>query len=90
MRTGIETCFWVYLFYRPSADAYVCCLSVLPPEEVRSGQAEDELVYRSGFGEMDEALGHKLFLEHLSSASLKHYIQRSNGAQGLGSRCAAE
>ena len=63
MRTGIETCFWVYLFYRPSADAYVCCLSVLPPEEVRSGQTEDELVYRSGFGEMDEALGHKLFLE---------------------------
>lgn len=78
MRNGIETDFSVCLFYRPSVDSYICCLSVLSYEEIRDRQAEDVLVYSRRFHEIDEALGHKLFLEHLSCASLKQYIRRCN------------
>lgn len=76
MRNGIETYFSVCLFYRPSVGSYICSLSVLPQEKMPDRRAEDVLVYSRRFNEMDEALGHKLFLEHLSCGSLEQYIKQ--------------
>lgn len=45
--------------------------------EVKKGE-ENRLLYTRIFNELIDALGHKLFLEHISTASLKRIIQKQN------------
>lgn len=69
--------FWVCVIRRGDSSYRVQMTSDL--REVLTFESEQEiLIYVRMFTEMQEAIGHKLFLENLSVSSLQANIQRLN------------
>lgn len=71
----IDFHFGVHILQREATPRYRIVYSLTPPPEIDFVDGE-RLVYTRHFDQIEDALGHKLFLEQLSDESIERIIKR--------------
>lgn len=77
MRLPIHTLFWVCLF-ETEGQRHIIALTTNMAAALRQQPSEDKLLYFRMFNDMQEAIGHKLLMEHLSRESIEVNIRSVN------------
>ena len=72
---SIGTFYWVYILQKEATPEYSIRFAIdLPSINEKPNIYGEKVVYSRPFKHPLEALGHKLFLEHISKASLERII----------------